>query len=111
MTAIWLEIKHPQGGLAKNGSIGPARIRPGERDPVPAMKAWLLERGAAGEARWRPVANGKEQDFRHIIDFIDEDGETAGAYEYLPKWLRPLGTRQVEASPSRTYPTVHRHMP
>jgi hypothetical protein len=66
-------------------------FRPGGRDPVPAMKAWLLERGAAGEAGWRLLANGKEQDFRHIIDFIDQDGETAGAYEYLPKWLRLLG--------------------
>lgn len=66
-------------------------FHPGGRDPVPAMKACLLEGGANGEAGWRLVANGKEQDFRHIIDFVDQNGWHWGRHEYLPKWLRLLG--------------------
>lgn len=59
--------------------------------PVADMKAWLRNVGGVTDAGWRLIANGKEQDFRHIIDFVDENGRVSGRHEYLPKWLRMLG--------------------
>ncbi|MDP2640495.1 MAG: hypothetical protein Q8Q16_07495, partial [Betaproteobacteria bacterium] len=67
------------------------KLHPKGDQPVASMKAWLLRHGDVGEAGWRLVANGNEQAFRHIIDFVDEHGGISGRHEYLPKWLRMLG--------------------
>ena len=64
-------------------------IQPKGDQPVANMKAWLLSEGVS-EAGWRLVANGKEQDFRHIIDFIDADGGIEGRHSFLAKWVRML---------------------
>jgi hypothetical protein len=66
-------------------------LQPTGDQPVAAMKAWLLGQGGISEAGWRLIANGKEQDFRHIIDFVDESGGISGRHAYLPKWVRMLG--------------------
>ena len=66
------------------------KLHPGGDQPVARMKAWLLGQRGVGEAGWRLVANGKEQNFRHIIEFLDADGGICGRHEYLAKWLRML---------------------
>jgi hypothetical protein len=67
-------------------------LQPTGDQPVAGMKAWLLKQENVSEAGWRLIANGKEQDFRHIIDFVDESGGISGRHAYLPKWVRVLGT-------------------
>ena len=65
-------------------------LHPKGDQPIADMKAWLLRQGVS-EAGWRLVANGKEQDFRHIIDFFDAAGGIRGRHAYLAKWVRMLG--------------------
>ncbi|CAB4347387.1 unannotated protein [freshwater metagenome] len=76
------------------------KLHPEGEQPIAGMKAWLLDNGGVGEAGWRLLANGKEQNFRHLIDFVNERGGVNGRYYYLPKWLRLLGKlRRVRAVP------------
>ena len=67
------------------------KLHPTGDQPVAEMKAWLLAQSGIGESGWRLIANGKEQDFRHVIDFVDENGGIRTRHEFLPKWVRLLG--------------------
>jgi hypothetical protein len=67
------------------------KVHPRGSQPVAGMKAWVLHQDGVSEAGWRLIANSKEQDFRHLIDFVDADGGILGRHTYLSKWVRLLG--------------------
>lgn len=69
-------------------------FKPRGANPVAGMRAWVLSQSGVGQAGWRLVANGKEQDFRHLIDFVNEQGGISGRHYFLPKWLRLLSKLQ-----------------
>lgn len=95
---VWLYNVLRAGGLDPGGS-----------EPVAEMKARLLAWGGVGEAGWRRLANAKERDFRHIIGFVDADGRTACAHEYLPKWLRVIGNLRRDHAVPRPLTGLFEH--
>jgi len=72
------------------------KLAPVGDQPVAGMKAWLLGYKRISEACWRLIANGKEQDFQHLIDFVDADGGIEDRHSRLPKWLRMIGALRLE---------------
>jgi hypothetical protein len=67
------------------------RLHPDGDRLVAGMKAWLLSNDRISDAGWRLIANGKEQDYRHLIDFVDADGGISGRALYLARFVRMLG--------------------
>ena len=85
------------------------KLHPLVDQPVAGMKAWLLAQHDIGEAGWRFLAHSKEQDFRHIIEFVDEHGGINGRHTYLAKWVRMMGKLRRRQSVPRPLSGLFEH--